>query len=207
MRYTLPPSIFRLLALALQISKHDVELKAYRKIFELARNLSEKLGAISPELGIKVYLELLLTINRIDSERAYDEYTYEVASECLLLYETQISDAAKKQTLLLHIINAYMKLNCLSNENYDTLAANVTSYCSKILKKNEQCLVLLNCCYLYTNAQAEKSRIQEILKRCAKLAKSCVDQSITNLSLFFNLLDSYVYFRQKQLIPENNSIA
>lgn len=80
MRYTLPPSIFRLLALAVQISRHDVELKVYKKIFELARNLIEKLGAISPVLGIKLYLELIMTINRIDTEKAYDEYTYETAS-------------------------------------------------------------------------------------------------------------------------------
>lgn len=31
-------------------------------------------------MGIKLYLELLLTINRIDTEKAYDEYTYETAS-------------------------------------------------------------------------------------------------------------------------------
>lgn len=33
MKYTLPPSIFRLLALATQISKHEVEMKVYKKIF------------------------------------------------------------------------------------------------------------------------------------------------------------------------------
>lgn len=153
MKFTLPPAIFRLLALAAQINKHDVELKVYKKIFELSRNLIEKMGAINPVLAIKLYLELLLTINRIDTQKAYDEYTYETASECLLLYESQVSDSGSKQALLLLIINACMKLTCLTTENYDILLSNITSYCSKILKKNEQCQVLLSCCFLFTNPQ------------------------------------------------------
>lgn len=56
MKYTLPPSIFRLLALANQISKHEVEMKVYKKIFELSRKLIEKVGTISPVLAIKLYL-------------------------------------------------------------------------------------------------------------------------------------------------------
>lgn len=51
------------------------------------------------------------------------------------------------------IINSCLTLNCLSDENYDILLSNITSYCSKILKKNEQCQILLSCCYLFTNPQ------------------------------------------------------
>jgi len=72
MRYTLPPSIFRLLALANQLSKHEVEMKVYKKIFDLARKLTEKVGSLIPVLGIKLYLELILTINRIDVSKSYD---------------------------------------------------------------------------------------------------------------------------------------
>jgi hypothetical protein len=76
MKYTLPCAIFRLLALAKQISRHDVELKVYKKIFELSRNLIERLGSLVPVLAIKLYLQLLLTINTIDTQQAYDEYSY-----------------------------------------------------------------------------------------------------------------------------------
>lgn len=74
-------------------------------------------------------------------------------AEALLLYESQISDSAKKQELLIMIINHCMKLSCLSDENYDTLVSNIISYCSKILKKNEQCQILLSCCFLFVNPQ------------------------------------------------------
>lgn len=57
MRYTLAPAVFRLLALALQIHRHEgVQLKVYKKIFELARTLTEKVSALNPVLGIKLYL-------------------------------------------------------------------------------------------------------------------------------------------------------
>jgi vacuolar protein sorting-associated protein 35 len=153
MRFTLPPSIFRLLELANSINKQEPEIKVFKKIFELTRKLIQTVCSILPVLGLKLYLEYILTINRIDTSKFYDEFTYETASECLLHYEQQISDSAIKQTTLGLIINTFMRLNCVSSENYDTLLSNITSYCSKILKKNEQCEVLLSCCYLFTNPQ------------------------------------------------------
>lgn len=56
MKYTLPPSIFRLLALTSEISKHGVEIKAYKKIFDLSKKLIEKVSGFLPVLGIKLYL-------------------------------------------------------------------------------------------------------------------------------------------------------
>ena len=153
MRFTLPSSVFRLLSLAHQISKQQSDPKVFKKIFELARRLIEKLGSLLPVLSIKLYLQLILAINQIDKERYFDEYTYETASECLLLYESQISDSTTKQVILEMIINSCLRLHCLSDENYDILLSNITSYCSKILKKNEQCQILLSCCYLFTNPQ------------------------------------------------------
>ena len=75
----------------------------------------------------------------------------ETAGEGLLLYESQITDAEQKQAVLELIINTCLRLNCVSEDNYDTLVSNIYSYCSKIIKKSEQCKIVLYCCYLYTN--------------------------------------------------------
>lgn len=40
-------------------------------------------------------------------------------------------------------------LDCVGSENYDTLITNVVGFCSKILKKNEQCEILLKCTHLF----------------------------------------------------------
>ena len=42
-----------------------------------------------PVIAIKLYLELILTINNVDSEKFYDEFTYETASECLRLQRVE----------------------------------------------------------------------------------------------------------------------
>ena len=103
-----------------------------------------------------------------------------------------------------------MKINCLSDENYDTLVTNIVSLCSKIIKKQEQCKILLSCCYLFTNPlvnvffiQADANRIHEVLKRCAKLANNCISQSLIHLSLFFDILQTYLFFvKQKNIIED-----
>ena len=123
----------------------------------------------------------------------------------MLLYEGQVTDPKQKQLLLELIINSCMRLNCLSDENYDTLVSNITSYCSKILKKNEQCQILLSCCYLFTNPLADVNRIHEVLTRCAKLANTSVGQNVGFVGLFMDILESYLYFvKQKAVISDKD---
>lgn len=73
------------------------------------------------------------------------------------------------------------------------------------MKKNEQCQILLSCCFLFTNTLADSNRIHEVLKRCAKLANNCISQSLSHLGLFLDILESYLYFvRQKGTIEDSN---
>lgn len=125
----------------------------------------------------------------------------------MTVYEEQVTDAKQKKQVLELIINSCLRLNCLSEENYDTLVTNIISFCSKIMKKNEQCIILLSCCFLFTNALADPNRIHEVLKRCAKLANNCISQSLVHLSLFLDILESCLFFvRQKKIIEDQNDI-
>lgn len=73
MKFTLPSTIFRLIQLCVQLytSEDRPEPKGYKKILEMIRKLIEKLGAFLPILAIKLYLELLLLVNQIDSATKY----------------------------------------------------------------------------------------------------------------------------------------
>lgn len=52
----------------------------------------------------------------------------------------------------MRLITAVLEnLHCLSAENYDTLATNVTQYSAKLLKKSDQCLSVLQCTHLFFN--------------------------------------------------------
>ena len=53
--------------------------------------------------------------------------------------------------------------------------------------------------------QADANRIHEVLKRCAKLANNCISQSLIHLSLFFDILETYLFFvKQKNIIEDKN---
>ena len=83
----------------------------------------------------------------------------------------------------------------MSPENYETLITNVVGFCSKILKKNEQCEILLKCTHLFhSHAINDQTKVFEILKKCAKLANTCVGQAIRNLYLFVPIMNAYAYF-------------
>jgi hypothetical protein len=44
-----------------------------------------------------------------------------------------------------------------------------------------------------------------VLKRCAKLANNCISQSLTHLSLFLDILESYLFFvKQKHIIEDKD---
>jgi len=49
------------------------------------------------------------------------------------------------------IISSIERLSCLNPENYDVLITNATQYSAKLLKKNEQCLSVLQCTHLFFN--------------------------------------------------------
>lgn len=53
--------------------------------------------------------------------------------------------------------------------------------------------------------QADPHRIHEVLKRCAKLANNCISQSLGHLSLFLDILESYLFFVvQKNIIEDKD---
>ena len=74
MQYTLPSTIFRLFQLAVQIYNNrdeSTEPKVYKRVFDLCRNLIQRLNG-HPRLSIRLYLELLMLINVIDEDKFYD---------------------------------------------------------------------------------------------------------------------------------------
>ena len=67
------------------------------------------------------------------------------------IYE-QISDAESKLEYLPMIIGTFVNLECVSEENFDILVSNAVGFCTKILKKNEQCTTLMQASHLFHNA-------------------------------------------------------
>lgn len=52
----------------------------------------DKLRETEHDLALRLYLSLVLLINEVDTTKYYDEYTYDIASQAMLIYEENVSD-------------------------------------------------------------------------------------------------------------------
>lgn len=55
----------------------------------------DKLRETEHDLALRLYLSLVLLINEVDTTKYYDEYTYDIASQAMLIYEENVSDNDK----------------------------------------------------------------------------------------------------------------
>eukprot|EP01017_Pseudomicrothorax_dubius_P043841 TRINITY_DN7360_c0_g3_i4.p1 TRINITY_DN7360_c0_g3~~TRINITY_DN7360_c0_g3_i4.p1 ORF type:complete len:233 (-),score=97.46 TRINITY_DN7360_c0_g3_i4:538-1236(-) len=166
-----------------------------RDSFTSAAKLIEKLTANNPELCIRLYLQLALAVSSVDKEKSFDEFTYELISQALLLYEENVTDAEAKKATVQYITAAVINISSLSEENYDTLIANTMSYCSKLLKKPDQCLAVLNATHLFVNNHlVNEAKMFNCFKKCLQTAEVSVNSNIRNLLLYVHILNKFLYF-------------
>jgi len=55
-----------------------------------------------------------------------DEYTYDLATHVLMIYQDDVADNEAKKHALTTITGTVYKITCLGEENFDTLVANTT---------------------------------------------------------------------------------
>jgi len=79
-----------------------------------------------PELTLKLYLSFILAISEVDHKHELDEYTYDICTHVLMIYQDEIADAELKNHVLTFITGAVFKITCLGEENFDTLVSNNT---------------------------------------------------------------------------------
>ena len=100
---------------------------------------------------MKLYLQLVLLISQIDTNKEHDEFTYEIASSAMTIYQDEINDTESKFRSLYLILGTLNKTYSIGADNLDTLNTNATQYSSKLLKKSDQCVCVLRCTHLFFN--------------------------------------------------------
>lgn len=76
------------------------------------KGLVDKLVTDFPLIAMKLNVQLILVINQFDGERHLDEFTYEVASTAITLYQDDIPSDAKTEGLQI-LIGAISRVACL----------------------------------------------------------------------------------------------
>lgn len=168
----------------------------FKKLFETSKELIDSITSSYPESALKLYLQLILCINEVDAtEKAFNEFTYELASSALMIFQDEISDANLKMEIIHIIIGTFTRISCVDPDNYDTLVSNTTQYSSKLLKKQDQLISVLNCTHLFYNGYNKaENRVLECFKRCLKIAETCLKQNARNVYLYIHILNKFFYF-------------
>jgi len=169
----------------------------HKKLFDDIRSAIDKISAQFPELTLKLYLEFILCINEVDYKKELDEYTYEICTHVLTIYQDEIADAEAKNQTLTVITGAVYKITCLGEENFDTLVSNTQQYSAKLLKKHEQLYAILKCSHLFwCIAWKSEQKVIDCFKKVLKLADVCWTAHQTNhhLKLYIAILNKFVYF-------------
>merc|ERR1712127_591675 len=96
-----------------------------------------------------------------------------------------------------------MGLECTTFEKaeYEALITKTAQYAAKLLKKPDQCRMVCLCSRLFyvggkddVNTYRNPQRVLECLQRGLKIADACSMSSSSNIQLFVEILDYYVYY-------------
>lgn len=127
---------------------------------------------------------------------------YEFLTEAFVVYESSISGSKIQQRIISAIIGSLLAIsNSLEHSDYEALITKVTQYAARLLKKTDQCKMVMLCSHLFYSSEESgyrnPQRVLECLQRSLKVADACVNSSPSNIYLFVDILDCYLYHFEK----------
>lgn len=144
-----PVLCFQALNQARIIAASGSETEKLSKWYQLAFNGAVALSDLS-EKSASLALQLLLTAALSASQDACDpEMAYECMEQAFLLFEESIADNLDQIQNLHSIIATLHKCLIFDKEERDILVHKSTAYCSKLMRKSDQCAAVLACAFLY----------------------------------------------------------
>jgi len=184
-----------------------------RNVFVFILQTIGYLAQASPERGIKLYLEVALTADKLgagsdseDEKEAFGTIANELLTLSFSTYEEQApKDVRIQRPCVTSMIGTLVACRSLGKSDYETLIMTVSKFAAKMTKQSEQCEMVTRCSHLFyvlendgtTIVYANPQRSLECLQRSLKLANACTTADVSNLKLFVELFDIYLYFFEK----------
>jgi len=183
-----------------------------RKVFVFIQETIAMISKGSAETAIKLYLEFSLSADSfsnaaeiIDSSSAqatnYSAIAHELLSQAFSLYEEAISDTRAQQRCIRLVIGTLLSSRALSKDDYERFITKTAQFAAKVVKKPDQCQLVALCAYLFYPTEdhsrerySNPQRALECLQRSLKLADSCTSSNPSNVQLFVDLLEHYLFF-------------
>ncbi|EEY60193.1 vacuolar protein sorting-associated protein 35, putative [Phytophthora infestans T30-4] len=222
-RFTLVPLINQSLALARDLAAHSKEkiqtqgqetkaeseiatptdsAKAFvttpRQVLQFVHEMVTALASKQDALSVSC-VHLFLQCALVADGCAFEAVSYEFITQAFIVYEDQITLAREQWRALELMVASLRATRNLSSANYEVLATKTTQYAARLLKKNEQALMVLNCAHLFWHpSQQDGKRVRECLQRSLRIADAMKDTTSNQVPLFLEILETYLYFFEAQ---------
>jgi len=135
---------------------------------------------------------------------------YEFISQAFSIYDDEMNDSKVQFRSISSLIGCLLSCNMFEKGDYESLITKTAQCGARLLKKPDQCKIIMLCSHLFYRNDAsdeiskDKSssyrnpqRVLECLQRSLKIADACMASS-SNLQLFIDILEEYIYFFEKQ---------
>ena len=144
-------------------------------------------------------------LGRIGDKTEFSPVVHEFFSQAFALYEGNPVDYRIQCRCISAMIGKLVEVRCLGKDEYESLIMKVAQFGAKVQNKPQQCEMVAMCAYLFYVAEEDgtviygnEKRALECLQRALKLADSCTTADASNLGLFVDLLEHYLYFFVKK---------
>ncbi|KAL4156656.1 hypothetical protein PRNP1_005685 [Phytophthora ramorum] len=222
-RFTLVPLIYQSLALARDLAAHSQEktqtqgqetkaesesaasvgnsktfVTTPREVLQFVHEMVTALASKQDALSVSC-VHLFLQCAMVADGCAFEAVAYEFITQAFIVYEDQITLAREQWRALELMVASLRSTRNLSSANYEVLATKTTQYAARLLKKNEQALMVLNCAHLFWHpSQQDGKRVRECLQRSLRIADAIKDTTSNQVPLFLEILEAYLYFFEMQ---------
>ncbi|KAL7567971.1 hypothetical protein ACA910_019679 [Epithemia clementina (nom. ined.)] len=181
------------------------KLISARQVFVFVQETIVLIGKASAEVAVKLFIEAALTAANFavgQDSAMYAPVAYELLSQSYSVYEEGITDSNAQRRSITAMIGALLTCKSLSESDYEGLITKTAQLSAKLVKKPDQCLMVAQCAHLffpvsgptYSNPQ----RALECLQRSLKLADACTASNPSQVFLFVDLLEHYVFFLENK---------
>ncbi|EED89796.1 predicted protein, partial [Thalassiosira pseudonana CCMP1335] len=181
-----------------------------RKILVFLQKSVAILSPNNPELAFKLYLEIAVATDHLahatlpNFQNASTEFSgiaYDFTTQAFLVYEDEISESKAQIRAITSMVGSLLSCRSFERADYEALITKTAQYAAKLLKKPDQCRMVCVCSRLFyvggkddPNGYRNPQRVLECLQRALKIADACSMASSSNIQLFVEILDYYVYY-------------
>mmetsp|Transcript_29150 Transcript_29150/g.81545 ORF Transcript_29150/g.81545 Transcript_29150/m.81545 type:complete len:805 (+) Transcript_29150:29-2443(+) len=194
--HTLVPIIFKVLELckllySLEGGEEDWARRG-KEIFQFVYRSVVQVKEHRPEQALKLFLQAAQCASHV----GFDMIANDFLCESLILYEDLDHSDDQKKCLVL-IASTLLSLKGIEEEKYDALTTKCAHHSARLLKKPDQCRLILLSSHLFSktagDGTVEDRFTLDCLQKSLRIADSCFETPI-KVQLFVEILNKCLYF-------------